>query len=128
MALNITREDQYTLINLADKILENSIIEDLEERVVREMEQGAKNFILDMSEIENASSDLSRSLDTLYNIILKEDGILVVANATAEVEAVLMGDNDIVFTPTISEAVDYVFMEEIQKQLLEDEGEDDMED
>lgn len=128
MATSVKKEEQYTLLIPDQRILDNTLIDELETQVSLQMEAGHTSLIIDLAVVENVSADLSHSLNTIYNMILKEDGILVIANANAEVEAAIMGSDELIFTPTLSEAVDYLFMEQIQRQLQQDNEDEEFED
>ncbi len=122
---SITREEQYTLITVQVEVADSMLFEILYNQVITEMEEGRLNFIFDFSKLKDFNHALYLKLNHINNIILKENGILIIACFTA-VNEDLFNDLDIVSTKTVVEASDYIFMEEIERHFLEvDDDEDD---
>jgi hypothetical protein len=122
--VQIKHEEQYSLItptNLNDM----ASFTEIEKEVVNSLEAGHRNFVVNLEGIHLLSGDSVHHFAALKNIIDKEDGRLVIACPPANLEEALE-ENDIVGTPTLNEATDYIFMEEIEKQLMEDVGEEGM--
>ncbi|MCX6351367.1 MAG: hypothetical protein NTX03_05860 [Bacteroidetes bacterium] len=117
--IQILPEEQYTLLKFTGIELLQEDLEEMNDAAAADMEAGNCNFIVDISEVETISMDFYPYLDTLYNLVQKEEGILVVATEN-EVAKIRIEERGIVPTPTLSEAVDYIFMEELEKQLLGD--------
>jgi hypothetical protein len=120
--IQIQHEEQYTLIvpsAQADKIS----LETLADKITGNMEAGHKNFIIHLEHVKKLPQDYEYVLDNINQIVNKEDGLLIISGAPADLEAKL-DEKDIITTPTLDEATDYIFMEEIEKQFL---GEDDEE-
>ena len=128
--LKIERDERYSLITIEKEKADDDLFEELFSQVVGEMEVGRLNFIFNFENIKDFNHSLYLKLNHINNVILKEGGILVIAGFNA-VTADLFNDLDIVSTKTISEACDYIIMEEIERQFMdvdEDELDDDMED
>ena len=114
--IQIKHEEQYSLVvpsNLSDA----AGFDELEQKISESLENGHRNFILNLEGLHEVPGDIAPNFAQLKSIIEKEDGRLVIACPPALIEASLE-ENEIVSTPTLNEATDYIFMEEIEKQLL----------
>jgi hypothetical protein len=120
--LQIKHEEQYTLITPSE-LTDNPGFDEIEKKVVESLEAGHRNFVVNLEGLKDVSDGAPHHFSQLKNIIGKEDGRLVIACSPLALEEAFE-ENDLVTTPTLNEATDYIFMEEIEKQLLEDVGED----
>ena len=120
--IQIQHEEQYTLIvpsAQADKIS----LETLADKISQNMEAGHKNYIIHLEQVKKLPQDFEYVLDNINQIIKKEDGLLVVSGAPEALENAL-AEKEVITTPTLDEATDYIFMEEIEKQFLGEEDEE----
>lgn len=115
--IQVKHEEQYSLIVPAS-YAGNPAYEELEKTIIENLGAGRRNFILNLEGIPDVPDDAVPNLSQLQRIIEKEDGRLVVACPPMNLEEGLE-ENGIVATPTLNEATDYIFMEEIEKQLLD---------
>jgi hypothetical protein len=113
--IQVQHEEQYTLLvpsAQADRIS----LETLADKVTENMEAGHKNYIIHLDQVKKLPTDFVYVLDNINQIIKKEDGLLVVSGAPDELGSALE-EKEIITTPTLDEATDYIFMEEIEKQF-----------
>jgi hypothetical protein len=113
----VKHEEQYTLITPRELDFD-----DLQKAIAENLSEGHKNFVIDLKGSVGTVED-AHHFAGLMSIIEKEDGRLVIACPPTELEESLE-EAEIVTTPTLDEATDYIFMEEIERQLMEDGGED----
>ena len=123
MTIEVHDEEQYSLLRPLEAVLNDHVFEDLQNMVSDKMETGNYNFILDLELVEQPKPDSLSSFDILSRFIEKEGGILIVSSPFSELRDVLE-DRGINSTPTLAEAVDYMFMEQLQKQLEESDFEE----
>jgi hypothetical protein len=116
MPLEIEKEEQYVLLYPRQANADESLAAEIRKAVINGLEAGSSNFILYLKEVKQVYSGFSYFLDELNQIIGKEEGLLVVAAAERSL-AETLDEKEIVTTPTLDEASDYVFMEEIQKEF-----------
>jgi len=121
--ISFKKEEQFTQFNIDISIADDLLMERLRDLIVAGMEAGDVNFVINFEKVTDFEPSLYVKLDEIHHIVMKENGLLVVACLTAGND-LLLKDLDIVSTPTLSEASDYVFMEEIERHFLTDEDED----
>ena len=124
MGIDVKKEKQYILLSVKDEILGPEFCEEMKNTISEQMEKGAKNFIMNLKGVKEAGPDFYASLDTVMNMLLKEEGMMVITGARKGEISTFIENKGIIATRTMDEAVDYVFMEEIEKQLQSDNDDD----
>ncbi len=120
--IQVQHEEQYTLL-VPSAQADVTSLETLTEKVTQYMEAGHKNYIIHLEHVKKLPADFEYILDNINQVVQKEDGLLIVSGANETLEEKLAG-KDVITTPTLDEATDYIFMEEIEKQFRgEDDGE-----
>lgn len=126
MEYKIKTEERYTVFSLQEENFNSLIAPDVKSELVLLADKDVKNLIMDLSEVQYVdSSGLSAILtaDRLW----KKIGSFVLAGAEQPAVKKLMEisrlDTILTMVPTVSEAVDYIFMEDIERELNEGEGE-----
>ena len=125
MKYSVDKEEKYAVLRLKEENLNSLIAPDLKSEFVFLRNEGVRNLIFDMSEIKYVdSSGLSAILTA--NRIWKDYGSFIVTEMVHESVKKLITisrlDTILTLIPTLSESVDYVFMEEVQREL-EEQGE-----
>jgi hypothetical protein len=118
MTIEIHDEEQYSLLRPLEAELSDKVFEELQNLVSEKMETGNYNFILDLELVEEPQAESFSSFEVLGLLIEKEGGILIVSTPFPELRDALE-ERAINCAPTLTEAVDYMFMEQLQKQLEE---------
>ncbi|CAN5378864.1 hypothetical protein BH09BAC3_BH09BAC3_13480 [soil metagenome] len=124
MKYTIDKQEKYSLLALHEEKLDSSVAPSLKSELITLHAEGIKNIILDLSEVKYTdSSGLSALL--VGNRILQEDGGVFVLAAltdhTMKLIKISQLDSVLNIVLTIQEAVDAVFMHEIDKDLKEGE-------
>jgi anti-sigma B factor antagonist len=124
MKYTIDKQEKYTLLSLHEEKLDSSIAPNLKSEMVTLHAEGARNLILDLGEVKYTdSSGLSALL--VGNRILQEDGGIFVLTRLSEHTMKLIKisqlDSVLNILPSIEEAIDAVFMHEIEKDMKEGE-------
>lgn len=128
MNIQTIKEEQYTVLIIKNEHFNADLSEELKNAVTSNLENDAKNFIIEMKAITKADDNLFPALEMISNTLEKEEGFLVFVCNSEKLEKELQ-EKGYVTTPTFDEAVDYIFMEEIEKQLREgDEKEEEWDD
>jgi hypothetical protein len=127
MSFEIKRDKQYIALILKDPEINKEMCEEIKDAITANMEAGARNFILNMKAVKETGADFYASLDTIMNILIKEEGMLVVAGCKNGESKTIIENKGIIAVKTMDEAVDYVFMEQLEKQLRTG-GEEDLDD
>lgn len=120
MKYTIDKQEKYSLLHLHEDKLDSRVAPNLKSELITMHAEGIRNIILDLSEVKYTdSSGLSALL--VGNRIMQEDGgIFVLAclsDHTTKLIKISQLDSVLNIVPTVEEAVDAVFMHEIEKDL-----------
>jgi len=126
MKYTLDKQERYTTIALNEDNLNSLIAPNLKSEFVFLRNEGVQNLILDLSEVKYVdSSGLSAILTA--NRLWKDYGAFVICGVNAPSVQRLIKisrlDTILAVMPTRSEAVDYVFLDEIQRDLSQSEEE-----
>ena len=120
MKFTLDKTDRYTIFRLHEENLNSILAPDLKSEFVFFSNEGVRNLILDLSDVKYVdSSGLSAILTA--NRLWKDYGsfVLTGANHPAVKKLIEISRLESILTiiPTTEEAIDYVFMEDIEKEL-----------
>ena len=123
MKFTTDKQEKYTVLALHEDNLNSLIAPDLKSEFVFLRNEGVGNLILDLTEVDYVdSSGLSAILTA--NRIWKGYGTFILTGITSpSVEKLIKIsrlETILTIIPTVSESVDFVFMEEIEKDIAGD--------
>lgn len=123
MKYTIDKQEKYSLLRLHEEKLDSSVAPSLKSELITLHAEGIRNIILDLSEVKYTdSSGLSALL--VGNRILQEDrGVFVLASLsdhTSKLIKISQLDSVLTIVPSIEEAVDAVFMHEIERDMKDE--------
>lgn len=127
MKFTLDKTDRYTIFKLQEDNLNSILAPDLKSEFVFFSNEGVRNLILDLSEVKYVdSSGLSAILTA--NRLWKDYGCFVLTGAHHPAVKKLIEisrlESILTIIPTSDEAIEFVFMEDIEKELTA-EAEDD---
>ena len=125
MRYSIEKNEKYTKFSLNEEKLDTLIAPQLKSEFITLFQSGTVNLILDMSETKYVDSSGLSALLTAHRQTNEAKGCLVVVGINDHVDKLLkISKLDSVFNvlPTLEEAVDAVFLHEIEKDLKAEEG------
>lgn len=120
MKFTVDKHEKYVLIKLNESKLNSLISPQLKSELILMNTDGLRNIILDLSMVKFADSSGLSSLLVGHRICKNSDGVFILTGLSdsvsrlvsiSQLESVL----SIVATP--EEAIDLVFMEEVEKDL-----------
>ncbi len=117
MNYTIEKNDQYSLIKPQLTELNKDTCAKLREKVLHEAASSSKYVIVNISTVVDCNADGVRELIQLGIELQDNDGLLILTNAE-DAFTRLFNKADITFIPTDVEAVDFVFMDQLEKQFL----------
>ena len=125
MKYSIDKNEQYCILRLQEEKLDSPLSPALKSEFVTLNAEGIKNIIIDLTEVKYVdSSGLSALL--VGNRIYNEDGGIFILSALNDHVMKLIKisqlNNVLNILPTVEEAIDAVFLKEIESDL--DSGED----
>lgn len=120
MKFTLDKTDRYTIFKLHEDNLNSILAPDLKSEFVFFSNEGVRNLILDLSDVKYVdSSGLSAILTA--NRLWKDYGCFVLTGAQHPAVKKLIEisrlESILTIIPTTDEAIDYVFMEDIEKEL-----------
>lgn len=120
MNFETIKYDNYTLISFQSEKLDSLVAPDLKSEFVHINKQKERNILMDISNVKYCdSSGLSALL--IANRICKEaKGSFIICGIQPMVKKLLkisQLDKILIQTPTLLEAIDYLYMEELERNL-----------
>lgn len=116
----IEQKDKYTLVTINEEKLTAKVAPELKTEMVLLNSLGTKNIIFDLDKTSYCDSS-GLSVILVANRISKENnGVLVVCNlkpAVSKLIDISQLTSVLNITPTLNEAIDFVFMDELEKGL-----------
>jgi anti-anti-sigma factor len=124
MKYSVDKQDKYVVFSVQEENLNAFIAPNLKSEFVILKNEGVINLILDLSAVKYVdSSGLSAILTA--NRLWGEEGVFVLTGVLSKSVKDLIEisrlENILTIIPTVSESIDYIFMEEIEKELGENE-------
>ncbi|HZB12754.1 MAG TPA: STAS domain-containing protein [Chryseolinea sp.] len=125
MKYTIDKQEKYSLLRLHEDKLDSSVAPGLKSELITLHAEGVRNIVLDMAEVRYTdSSGLSALL--VGNRIVQEDGGIFILTTLSEHTLKLIKisqlDSVLNIVPKVEEAIDAVFMHEIEKDLKNSDG------
>lgn len=117
MNYTIEKSDQYSLIKTDLTSLDKNSAQKLIDKVRHEVASSSKYVIVNISGVKECNADATRELINLGIKLRDNNGMLIVTEAEDSFTR-LFSKADITFIPTDVEAVDFVFMDQLEKQFL----------
>lgn len=120
MKYSVDKQEKYCVVVLHEEKLDTTLAPKLKSELITLQAKGVKNVILDMSEVKYTDSSGLSSLLVGNRIFQEEGGMFVLTSLTDHVNKLIkisQLDNVMTILPTKEEAIDAVFMNEIENDL-----------
>ncbi|MDQ3394383.1 MAG: STAS domain-containing protein [Bacteroidota bacterium] len=120
MKYTIDKQEKYFLIKMGEEKLDSTMSPRLKSDFITYQAEGAKNIIIDLSEVKYIDSSGLSALLVGNRLFHEQEGIFVIASINDHVmKLIKISQLDTVLNllPTVEEAVDAVFMNEIESDL-----------
>jgi anti-anti-sigma factor len=127
MKYSIDKKDEYCIFKLSEKKLDSTLAPALKSEFVTLNAEGVQNFILDMSDVAYTDSSGLSALLVGNRLFTEEGGIFILASLSEHVTKLIkisQLNNVLTILPSLEEAVDAVFLKEIEGGLKQDSDED----
>ena len=125
MKYTIDKQEKYSLLRLHEEKMDSSVAPGLKSELITLHAEGVKNIILDLSDVKYTDSSGLSALLVGNRIFQEEGGIFILASLsehTMKLIKISQLDSVLNIANTPEEAVDAVFMHEIERDLKEREG------
>ncbi|MEQ9593551.1 MAG: STAS domain-containing protein [Cyclobacteriaceae bacterium] len=120
MKYTIDKQEKYSLLSLHEEKMDSSIAPNLKSEMITLHAEGVRNIILDLGEVKYTDSSGLSALLVGNRIFQEEGGIFVLSGLsehTMKLIKISQLDSVLHILPTVAEAVDAVFMHEIEKDM-----------
>lgn len=120
MKFTVDKHEKYVLIKLNESKLNSLITPQLKSELILINTEGQRNIILDLCQVKFADSSGLSSLLVGHRLCKNAEGAFVLACLNESVSRLItisQLDNVLSIVPSTEEAIDLIFMEEIEKEL-----------
>lgn len=120
MKYTIDKQEKYSSLRLHEEKLDSSVAPQLKSELITLHAEGIHNVILDLTEVKYTDSSGLSALLVGNRIMQEDNGIFILANLsehTMKLIKISQLDTVLNILPTVEEAVDAVYMHEIEKDL-----------
>lgn len=124
MRYRLDKQEKYSVLTLEEENLNSVIAPGLKSDFIFFNQEGVRNMILDLGTVKFVDSSGLSAILTAHRI-WKDNGSFVIAGklqpAVTKLIEISRLDTILVMLPTVSESVDYVMMEELERELQTEE-------
>lgn len=120
MKYSIDKQDKYSLIKLNEEKLDSTLAPTLKSDFITLHAEGVKNVVLDLADVKYIDSSGLSALLVGNRVFHENEGMFVIAQITDHVMKLIkisQLDSVLNLLPTVEEAVDAVYMNEIENDL-----------
>lgn len=120
MKYTIDKQEKYSLLRLHEEKLDSSVAPGLKSELITLHAEGVRNIVLDLAEVKYTDSSGLSALLVGNRIVQEEGGIFILttlSDHTMKLIKISQLDSVLNILPKVEEAIDAVFMHEIEKDL-----------
>lgn len=128
MKFLIEKNERYTNITIKEKALTSSNSSDLKSEIAITCAEGNVNLILNLEDVDFIDSSGLGAILTIDRTTKENDGFLVLYGLNSQVYSLIKIaklDKVLSIAGSEKEAIDLLIMEELERDLLEDRGDND---
>jgi anti-anti-sigma factor len=129
MALSVDKLEKYVVVKLNEPRFTNENAPALKSEFILLTSEGHRNIIVDLSNVQHCDDSQDLSCLLVGDRLCKNaNGLFLITGVNAEVEKIveISGlDESLNFVATLAEAVDFIYMEEVEKDLRDGFEEED---
>ncbi|MES2274714.1 MAG: STAS domain-containing protein [Bacteroidota bacterium] len=120
MKFAVDKHEKYVLIKLNESKINSLITPQLKSELILINAEGQRNIVLDLSQVKFADSSGLSSLLVGHRLCKNAEGSFIMVglnDAVARLVTISQLDSVLTIVSTVDEAIDLIFMEEIEKEL-----------
>jgi anti-anti-sigma factor len=120
MKFTVDKHEKYVLIKLNENKLNSLISPQLKSELILTNTEGQRNVILDLSNVKYSDSSGLSSLLVGHRICKNAEGAFILTGINENIARLItisQLENILTIVGTVDEAIDLIFMEEIEKEL-----------
>lgn len=126
MKYSVEKKEKYLSLQLQEDKLDSIVAPDLKSEFVKLNAEGIKSIILDMSHVKYVDSSGLSSILVANRLCDNSGGALVLAavgDHVMKLISISQLDSILNVLPTVEEAVDHIFMNELENDIKSEDGE-----
>ncbi len=126
MKFKINKEERYTVLSLEEDNLNTLLAPELKSQLVIMRNEGVQNLILDLSAVKFVDSSGLSAILTANRLWNDESTFVLTGIEHAAVKKLIeisRVNTVLTILPTLAESIDYVLMEEIERELNQGDDE-----
>ena len=123
MNIIIDRQEKYVLLKIQEAKLTSAVAPDLKAEIVVLHHDHYKNMIFDLTDVQYCDSSGLSAILVGFRMCRDNNGTFVLAGVQDHVKKLIsisQLDSMLRQVPTVSEAVDLIFMEEVEEQITKE--------
>ncbi len=120
MKFTVDKHEKYVLIKLNENKLNSLVSPQLKSELILTNTEGQRNIILDLSNVKYSDSSGLSSLLVGHRICKNSEGTFILTGINENLTRLIsisQLENILTIVGTVDEAIDLIFMEEIEKEL-----------
>lgn len=120
MKFAVDKHEKYVLVKLNESKINSLITPQLKSELILINAEGQRNIVLDLSQVKFADSSGLSSLLVGHRLCKNAEGSFIMVglnDAVSRLITISQLDTVLTIVPTVEEAIDLIFMEEIEKEL-----------
>jgi len=128
MKYSIDKDEKYSLLKIKEEKLDSSVSSSLKSDLITMQAEGVPNVIVDLSEVKYIDSSGLSALLVGNRVFGEAGGTFILAAPSEHTEKLIkisQLDKVLDILPTAHEAIESVFMHELEKGLSEEDSEED---
>lgn len=128
MKYEVDKQERYTIMSLKDTNINSLVAPDLKTEFVVLSNEGVHNLIIDLSAVEYIDSSGLSAILTANRVFRANGGSMVVTGIkhppVKKLIEISRLDTVISIVPTIEESVDFIYMEDVERELSKEDSAD----
>jgi len=123
MKFSVDKKEKYVVLSINESKLNAEVSPDLKAQFVVLNSENVKNIVVDMTEVLYCDSSGLSAILVGNRFCRNNSGNFIITGVQDHVKKLIsisQLDSILMTIPTVNEAVDYIFMEEIEKQIHKD--------
>lgn len=122
MKYSVDKQEKYCLIKLSEEKLDSTLAPDFKSEILTMHAEGFRNLIIDLTEVKYVDSSGLSALLVGNRVCTESNGDFILSGINEHVQKLIsisQLDKILNILPTVEEAVDHVYMSEIERDLRE---------
>jgi len=124
MKYELQKEEKYSIFKFNEENLNSTIAPNLKSEFIFLHNEGVNNLIFDLSKVKYIDSSGLSAILTAHRLMKQEGSFVLTGLKNDHVRKIVQIsrlDSILTIIPTVEESIEYVMMEEVERELLREE-------